>query len=423
MGIVPAFCASRAQVTRVLHDGGHGASTGGRRQRVRSALAIAQVAGSLVLLVVAGLLVRSLQRAQQTDLGFDSNNMLIARLDPRQVGYSLERANEFYEELDRTLRALPGVEAVAMAFSVPMGYIFDACQVRRTTDAAASDTPQAGIGCNPVTPTYFETMRIPLVQGRAFSEHDTLTSRLVVIVNETLARQLWPNEDPIGKQLRIPRLAGSTWEVVGVARDSKYLAVFEGPLPHLYFPFSQVLSSMRVVHIRSAIPPAVLGPQVEQAVHALDPEMPVADVMTMKRSLEGGGGFLLFRIGAMQAAAMGILGLLLTVVGVYGVVSYGASQRTREIGIRLALGAAPRSVGRLILGQGAVLVVLGIAVGFVLTLLVTRTIARFFVLVSATDPLTLGTVMGLLALTAFIACYLPARRAMRVDPMIALRHE
>ena len=423
MGIIPAFRASKAQVTGVLHDGGHGSSAGSGRQRLRSVLAIAQVAGSLVLLVVAGLLVRSLQKAQHAELGFDPEHLLIARIDPRQIGYSLERANEFYDQLDRRLRAMPGVESETMAFSVPMGYIFDVCQVRRATDVVEPDAPQAGMGCNPITYTYFDTMRIPLVKGRGFTEQDTRSSPLVVVINETLARQFWPDEDPVGKRLNIPRLAGSTWEVVGVVRDSKYLAVFEGALPHLYFPFPQVLSSMRVVHIRSAIPPAVLGPQLQQAVHALDPEMPVADVMTMKQSLEGGGGFLMFRIGAMQATAMGILGLLLSIVGVYGVVSYGATQRTREMGIRLALGADPGAVRGLILRQGAALVVAGIAAGLLITMVVTRTIGRFFVLVSAGDPLTLATVTGLLAVTACLACYLPARRAMRVDPMIALRHE
>jgi ABC-type antimicrobial peptide transport system permease subunit len=205
--------------------------------------------------------------------------------------------------------------------------------------------------------------------------------------------------------------------------DSKYLAVFEGALPHLYFSFPQVMSSMRVIHIRSSVPPGVLGPQLERAVQSLNPEMPVADMMTMRQSLEGGGGFVMFRIGATQATAMGILGLLLSIVGVYGVVSYGATQRTREMGVRLALGASPASLGGLILRQGATLVGIGIGVGLFVTLAVTRTLGRFFVLVSAHDPLTLATVTSLLALTACLACSLPARRAMRVDPMIALRHE
>jgi hypothetical protein len=295
--------------------------------------------------------------------------------------------------------------------------------VRRATDTVDPYAPQGAVGCNPVTHEYFETMRIPIVRGRGFTPQDTLDSRLVVIANETLARQYWPDADPVGQTLHIPRLAGSRWEVAGVARDSKYLAVFERPLPPVYFPFPQVLSSLRVLHIRSKVPPGVMGPQVVQAVHALDPEMPVADVMPMRQSLAGGGGFLLFRIGALQASAMGILGLLLSVVGIYGVVSYGASQRTREMGIRLALGAAPAAVGRMVLGQGLLLTAAGIGAGFALTLAVTQVIGRFFVLVSARDPLTLAAVIALLSVAACLACYLPARRAMRVDPIVALRHE
>ncbi|CAN5676090.1 ABC transporter permease [soil metagenome] len=422
MGVAPALRASRVRVTGLLHDGGYG-SAGAGRQRLRSALVVAQVAGSLVLLVVAGLLVRSLQRAQTVDLGFDPQNVLVARVDPRQIGYTQERAITFYDELERKLRALPSVDSVAMSFSVPMGYIFDACQVQREGDVVDADAPKSAVGCNPVSSDYLETLKIPVLHGRGFNEYDAPGSEPVVVVNETLARQLWPNGDAIGKQLRIPRFVGSHWQVVGVARDSKYIAVFEEPLPHVYFPLKQMHSFMRVIYLRSNVSPGVLGPQVQRAVQSLDPDVPVADVMTLRQSLEGGSGFLLFRIGAVQAAAMGILGLLLAVVGVYGVVSYGATQRTRELGIRLALGAAPANVGALILRQGSTLVAAGIIAGLIITAGVTRLLARFFVLVSATDGRTFGSVTGVLFVIALVACYLPARRAMKVDPMVALRHE
>jgi len=422
MGLIPATRASRAQVTALLHDGGHG-SSGAGRQRLRSAMVIAQVAGSLVLLIVAGLCIRSTQRAQVMDLGFDASNVLTMRIDPHQVGYDLPRTKNFYDELERRIRALPGVESFAMAFSVPMGYIFDGCVAAREGDIAAADEPRSNVGCNPVTPDYFGLMRIPILAGRGFTLQDDESSPRVVIVNETLARRIWPGQDPIGRTLVIPRFEGRLWKVVGVARDSKYLAVFENPLPHLYFPMRQSVFYMRVLYIRSSAPPELMGPLVQREIQVLDPEVPVADVKTLTQVVEGGMGFLLFRVGTLQAAAMGVLGLLLAVVGVYGVVSYGASQRTREMGIRIALGAEPAIVRGLVLRQGAILVIGGIIPGLVIAAGVTRALARFFFLVGSLDVATFVLVTALLSIIALVACYLPARRAMRVDPMAALRHE
>jgi macrolide transport system ATP-binding/permease protein len=423
MGLVPALRASRAEVSALLHDGGHGGSSGGGKQRLRSGMVVAQVAGSLVLLIVAGLCIRSSQRAQLMDLGFDPSNVLTLRVDPHQVGYSGTKATAFYEELDRKLRALPSVESVGMTFSVPMGYIFDGCAAAPEGQVAATDEPEFNLGCNPVTPEYFDLMRIPVLKGRAFTLKDDDTSAHVVIINETLARRFWPGRNPIGRTLVIPRFEGRLWEVVGVARDSKYLAVFEQPLPHIYFPMRQTPSYMRVIYLRSSMPPELLGPLVEREIQALDPEVPIADVKTLSEVIQGGMGFLLFKVGTLQAGAMGILGLLLAVVGVYGVVSYGASQRTREMGIRLALGADPAVVRALVLRQGAVLVVAGIVCGLLVAAGVTRALARIFFLAGTNDVATFAGVTALLAAIALIACYLPARRAMRVDPMIALRHE
>lgn len=424
LGIVPAYRASRAQVSALLHDGGHGASTGGGRLRVRSLLVVAQVAGSLVLLVVAGLFVRSLQRAQRVDIGFDAHHVVTVRLDPRQVGYTAARNAQFYDELERRLAAKAGVESVGMSFTIPLGYIFDATMALPEGQSVARDEPEKLIGSNTVTPGFFDALRLRVVAGRAFSEQDVETSPAVVIVNETLARQFWPGEDPIGKRMTIPRLTDTKpWEVVGVARDSKYIAVFEGPTPHLYFPFAQQPSFMRVLYVRTTGSPEPFASVVEREIHALDPEIPIADLRTMEQAVEGGVGFLMFRIGAIQASAMGLLGLVLAVVGVYGVVSYGATQRTREMGIRVALGAKPKDVRLLVLRQGAVLVMAGIVVGLVAAAGVTRLIGQFFVLVGATDVATFAVVTALLSTTALAACYLPARRAMRVDPMTALRHE
>jgi macrolide transport system ATP-binding/permease protein len=235
---------------------------------------------------------------------------------------------------------------------------------------------------------------------------------------------LWPGENPIGKRLVAPRLNyGRIWEVVGVARDSKYIAVFEQRLPHLYFAMEQHEFYLRVVYVRSAAPVEAVRPLIEREIHALDADMPIADARPLRDIVQGGVGFLLFHIGSVQAGAMGLLGLVLSVIGVYGVASYGASLRTREIGIRVALGASPRNVLGLVLRQGSLLVAIGIVLGLVVATVVTRMLSTFFVLVGALDPATFAVVTLLLATIALIACYLPARRAMRVDPMIALRHE
>ena len=266
-------------------------------------------------------------------------------------------------------------------------------------------------------------MRIPIVEGRGFTDLDDESARHVVVVNETLARRLWPGRTPIGRRLVMPRFEGSLWEVVGVARDSKYLAVFESPLPHVYFAMRQSPSYMRVIHVRSSSPPELLAPLLQREIAALDPEVPVADVKTLTQVVQGGMGFLIFRVGTMQAGAMGVLGLLLAIVGIYGVVSYGASQRTREMGIRLALGAEPAALGRLVLRQGATLVVAGVACGLLAAAGLTRALSRFFFLGGGMEAATFAAVTVLLSAIALVACYLPARRAMRVDPMIALRHE
>ena len=422
MGIVPALRASRVDVRALLHDGGHG-SAGAGRQRLRSAMVVAQVAGSLVLLIVAGLCMRSLQRAQFVDLGFDAANIVTARLDPHQIGYDEPRSIAFYDELERRLAGLPGVDSVAMSFSVPTGYIIDGAPVAKEGEILATEEPRSNVTCNTVTPSFFDTLKIPIVRGRGFTPQDNDRSTRVVIVNETLARQMWPGEEAVGKRLIVPRWDGRLWEVVGVARDSKYIAVFEGQLPHMYFALEQSPFFMRVVYVRSAAPPESLKMLVEREIHALDADMPIADARPLREIVEGGVGFLLFHVGSVQAGAMGLLGLVLAVVGVYGVVSYGASLRMREMGIRVALGASPGAVRGLVLRQGGLLVVVGIVCGLAVAAAVTRTLSTFFVLVGSLDAATFAAVTALLGSIALVACYLPARRAMRVDPMVVLRHE
>jgi predicted permease len=423
VGILPAIRASRAAVTDLLHDGSRGQSGGAGRQRLRSALVVAQVAGSLVLLVMAGLAERNLQTAQWIDLGFDPSNVLTVQLNPHDVGYTPARATAFYDELQRRLRAIPGVDSVSSAFVLPLGYVFAGAPVLAEGKVPRADEPPAPVGYDAVSPSYFETMRLPIVRGRAFTEHDSESSTRVAIVNGTLAARLWPGEDPMGKRFASLDASGPLWQVVGIAHDSKYIAVFEEPLPYFYVPQAQNPSEFRSVELRSAVPPDVLTGAVQREITALDPEIPIPSMKTMRDAIDGGFGFLLVTIGATEATGLGLIGVLLALVGVYGVVSYGASQRTREIGIRLALGAQPGHVRRLVLGQGVTLVAGGLAIGLVLTVAATEAIAKALLLVSATDPVAFGGVTVALAAVALVACYVPARRVTRVDPMVALRHE
>ncbi len=422
IGTWPAIRACRAQASAALHEGARGDSAGGASQRVRGALVVAQVAGSLVLLIVAGLFVRSLQNAQRLDLGFNPDRLVIARMDPNGVGYDEPRTRQFYKELKRRVSALPGAQSVSIAFRVPMSYVSSGDRVFFEDKPLRPGEQPPGVGDNSVDSDYFDTMRIPIVRGRAFRESDHQKAPLVAIVNQTMAARYWPNEDVLGKRFRLSE-KGPWWQVVGVARDSKYTVVFESAMSYFYMPIEQNFTALRVLQVRSTAPPQQLAAQIQREIQALDPDIPVADLETMQESLAGGMGYMMFRIGAMQAGSMGVLGLILAGIGVYGVVSYGASQRTREIGIRMALGAHPREVARLVLGHGVRLVIAGVVLGLAGAVAVTRLAARFLVFVSSTDPVTYIVVPAVLCALALWACYLPARRAMKVDPMIALRHE
>jgi predicted permease len=274
-----------------------------------------------------------------------------------------------------------------------------------------------------VDPNYLDFMRIRLLKGRAFTELDSAQSVPVAVVNETMAQRLWPGQDPIGKRFSIKKPDETFLEVVGVVRDGKYRGVAEDPVPFFYVPIAQRYLSARAVHVRSSLPAATLAPMIEKAVHDLDGSLPVYDVQTMEESLAGANGFFLFKLGAYIAGALGFLGLALAVVGVYGVVSHVASQRTHEIGVRMALGAAPRDILHMVLRSGLGLILTGMAVGLVGALGFTRLLASMLVGVQPYDPPTYAVVAVVLAGVALLACYVPARRAMRVDPIVALRYE
>jgi len=422
-GAWPAWRASRADVSTVLHEGGRGGSGGVARQRIRSVLVTAQVAGSLMLLIVTGLFVRNVQNVQKMDLGFQPEGLLNVTMDPHEIGYDSTRTKEFYRQLEERAGALPGVESVAMAYSVPMGTYMDGSPIYVEGHPLPPGSQAPQMVFNRVTPRYFETMKTPILRGRAFTKADDEHAPAVAIVNETMAQKFWPNEDPVGKRFSAVAEAGPFIQVVGETGKGKYIFIGESPMPAYYVPMAQDSSSIRVLEIRSAGDPAALIPEVQQKIHDLAPDLPIFSAVTMKQSLGGANGFFIFRRGAELGAMMGILGTILAVVGVYGVVSFAASQRTREIGIRMALGAGPKEILAMMIRQGLGLVLGGVAAGLAAAWLLTRGMGNLLVGVSASDPLTFISSTILLAGVAVLACWIPARRAAGLDPLEALRYE
>ncbi|HEY6387852.1 MAG TPA: ABC transporter permease [Candidatus Acidoferrum sp.] len=422
-GLSPALRATRADVNTVLHQGGRVDAGGKARHKVRGDLMAAQVAGSLTLLIVAGLFVRSLRAVEHMDIGFDANQLLNVRLDPSVNNFNETQTKEFYRSLETKIRALPGVQSASLASAVPIGYAFGRESVYIEGRPVPPGQKAPEMMFNSVDAPYFETLRVRVLLGRAFTDADSETSPRVAIVNETMARRFWPGESPIGKRFSLTSDAGPFVEIVGVARDGKYRVLTEDPQPYLYVPLTQRFTAQRTLQIRSSMPLASLAPIVQSEIQALDANDPIEEIQTMKESLGGTLGYFIYRLGASLAAAMGLLGLLLAVVGVYGVVSYAATQRTQELGIRMALGANPRQILALLLKQGARLVIAGLLFGLGGTWALTRAMTHMLVGVSPGDPLTYLSVAALLSFITLLACWIPARRAIRVDPTVALRYE
>jgi putative ABC transport system permease protein len=423
VGILPALRASKTELNAVLREGGRGTSEGGRRQHVRSLLIVGQVAISLVLLVAAGLFVRSAMNAASVDLGFDPSHVMNASVDVAQQGYDEQRGRAFFDELLRRARQLPGVENASLAYSVPLGYynLNAYLEIEGQPPSDKSRKPYGGY--NVVSPEYLQTLRLRVVKGRFIQTQDDERSRPVAVVSEYMANRFWPGQDPIGRRFRSTDLGNRWIEIVGVVHDGKQTGLFADPAPYFYLPLAQSYRSLRVLQLRTAGDPAALASAVQREIRVLDPDLPVFDVTTMQRMLDGPNGFLLLRMGALFGGTMGLLGLILALVGIYGVVSYAASQRTQEIGVRMALGAARGDILRLVLGRGLVLVAIGLALGLVAAVSVSRLVSNLLFGVSAVDPVTFVVVPLALAAMALVASYVPAVRATRIDPAAALRAE
>jgi putative ABC transport system permease protein len=423
VGLVPAWRASRMNLNAVLRESGRSGGSGAAHQRMRSALVIAQVAGTLVVLVIAGLFARSLQSTQHMELGFNPDHVLNLGMDPAQIGYDEARATNLFRAIKERTRAVPGVQAVSFAFSTPFGVYNSGSPVWKENEKSLPENEVRSALYNRVDEDYFQTLQIPIVRGRAFSVQDQPTSLRVAIINETLAKQLWPGEDPIGHHFSYLSANATPVEVVGVTRDGRYAEAMEDQRPYFYVPLSQSYMHIRVLHVRTTGDPVALAGTLQREVQALEPGLPLYNVQAMRESLSGVNGFFLARMGAMFASVLGMLGLALAVVGVYGVVSYAVALRTQEIGVRMAMGAQSGNVLGMILRQGVTLAGYGLLIGLALSFGVSRFLKSLLFQVSAADPVTYGVVSLLLLAITVVACYVPARRASVVDPLVALRYE
>ena len=424
VGIIPAFHLTKTDLNHVLREGGRGSSEGRQRHFLRSSLVMAQLAGSLLLLVVAGLFVRSLAKAEKLYLGFDPDHILNVALDIQEIGYQEPRGREFFRAAEERIRALPGVESVAQAFSVPMGLISSQDGIIPDDQPLEPGQVPPTVFDNYVTPGYFETLRIPIKRGRTFNDSDKESAPKVAVINETMAKKFWPNRDAVGRRFK-SKDNEQKWadiEVIGIVQDSKYKGIVEDPMPFLYRPLAQDYVPLRNIQVRTSVAPESLALQIAATIHELAPGLAVT-VKTMEQDLQGINGYLFYRLGAQLSGAMGLLGLTLAVVGVYSVVSYAAAQRTHEIGIRMTLGAESRDVLKMVLTRSLMMIVAGVALGTILSFVGARALGSFLVGVSPSDPVTFGVVMVLLLSVALLACLIPAYRATRVDPLVALRYE
>jgi macrolide transport system ATP-binding/permease protein len=421
-GLVPALAASKPDVVSALKDE-TGAAAQRRRFNLRNALVIGQLAVSLVLLIAAGLFIRSLQQMQKVDPGFQTENRLALSFNLEPEGYDEAKGREFARQLPERMRALPGVQAATMANYLPLGFMKLTEDVTIDGRATPPEARNLNVAAQLIGLDYFRTLGTPLLRGRDFTPQDAANAPAVAIINETLARSFFPNEDPIGKRLRFgdPASNAQPCEIVGIVKDTLIQLNNQRLRGITYRPLAQQHSQRVTLVVHTAGNPQALFAAVRREVQALDENIPAHEIKTLEEFIAF--TFWPMQMGAQLVGAFGLLGLLLASVGLYGVMSYAVAARTREIGVRMALGAERRDVLRLIVGQGLVLTLFGTGVGLALAFAMTRVLQKFLFGVGATDPLTFFGVALLLTLVALLACWLPARRATRVDPLIALRHD
>jgi len=423
-GLAPALLATPSNLQAKFKEGDDRTGQHGG-QHIRSFLVIVEISLAMVLLVAAGLLMRSFALVTSVNPGFDPTNVIEAEVSLPQFQYSTpQQWRTFSSELLVRLHAQPGLRDSALAAPLPMDR-----QGEATLAFSIVGNPPLPPGKSTtadyatVSPDYFHVMRIPLLRGRFFSEQDSPSSPNVAIISETLSRRYFPNQDPIGRQMRFGLLSNSnvSREIIGVVGDVRDVALSRKPGPMMYVPFVQAPLWGGEVVVRSSSSVSSVAAAIRRTVRSIDKDLPVTDVESFPKAVVASVAQERFRTLLMSSFSG--IALILAAVGIFGVISYSVSQRTHEIGIRIALGAQQHNVLRLILGQGTKLALLGLGAGAVAALLLTHLMASLLYAVSATDPLTFGAVCIILLAVAVTACYLPARRAMRVDPMVALRHE
>jgi putative ABC transport system permease protein len=421
-GLAPALHASKLDLNEALKEGGRG-STEGKRSGVRRLLVISEIALALVLLVGGGLMIRSFLRLQSIDPGFNPQNVLTMTVSLAGSEHSTSTKRlVFFDELLGRIESLPGVQSASAINHLPLGG--DTWGIGFAIEGRPLPPPgeRPGAVYRIVRPRYFQTMGATLLEGRDFTERDNESASGVVIINETFARRHWPNEDPIGKRIRIAIDESGPREIVGVVKDLKQREWTAEPQPEMYLPHSQAAAPRYLtLVVRPNSSPLNLAAAVEGEVWAIDKNLPVSEVRSMEEVIAA--SIAQQRFNVLLLGIFASVALILAAVGIYGVMSYSVTQRTQEIGIRIALGAQTSDVLKMVVGQVMKLVAIGIGAGLIGAFLLTRLLSSLLYKVSATDPATFAAIALVLTSVALLACYLPARRATKVDPMVALRYE
>ena len=422
-GIAPAVAVSRFDIQHRLREGGRN-GLGRRGQKLRAALVVMQVAASMVVLVSVALFSASVRNAGKVDLGFNPDHLVTFGLDPNLARYDDTRARIAFDRIERMMQQQPGIAATAWANSVAMSpgeLVGGSFEVEADGTTLATKTGTLTIFTSAVSPSWFDVVSMPVLEGRAFQLTDDTLHAPIAIVNQEAAAVLWPGKSPLGQMIRLRR-GGPPVEVVGVAKTSRYLMIGESPRPYIYTPFAQAKTRYAYMYVRTSQDPAQLVPRIPELVASVDKDLVPYGLNTMESTIRNSlNGMMLLRLAAAMAAALGGLALVLTCVGLYGVVAYSVAQRSREIGLRMALGADRWTVIRSVVAGGGVLAAIGIAIGGALALLVTRSLSALLVGVNVTDPVIFGAVAVGLALVALASSWIPAWRAARIDPVRALK--